>query len=81
MNLPIEIYLEQTPNPDSMKFLVNKVLLPNMIFDSKRTQNSGESPLADSLYEKFEWISGVFVSNNFVTISVINLNFVYNNNL
>lgn len=69
MNLPIEIYLEQTPNPDSMKFLVNKVLLPNIIFDSKRSQNSGDSPLADSLYEKFEWVSGVFVSNNFVTIS------------
>ena len=69
MNLPIEIYLEQTPNPDSMKFLVNKVLLPNIIFDSKRSLNSGDSPLADSLYEKFEWVSGVFVSNNFVTIS------------
>lgn len=69
MSFPIEIYLEQTPNPESMKFLVNKILAPNIVFDSKRTQPSEGSPLADALYEKFEWIGGVFITNNFVTIS------------
>lgn len=69
MSFPIEIYLEQTPNPESMKFLVNKILAPNIVFDSKSTQKEEGSPLADSLYEKFDWIGGVFITNNFVTIS------------
>lgn len=67
--VPIDIYFEQTPNPESLKFVTNQVLLPNIVFESKRSQNDGKSPLANSLYEKFEWIQGVFISNNFITIS------------
>jgi Fe-S cluster biogenesis protein NfuA len=67
--VPIDIYFEQTPNPESLKFVTNQVLLPNIVFESKRNQNDGKSPLANSLYEKFEWIQGVFISNNFITVS------------
>jgi|LakMenE01Jun11ns_1017448.scaffolds.fasta_scaffold9918696_4 Fe-S cluster biogenesis protein NfuA len=67
--VPIDIYFEQTPNPESLKFVTNQVLLPNIVFESKRNQNDGKSPLANALYEKFEWIQGVFISNNFITIS------------
>jgi Fe-S cluster biogenesis protein NfuA len=67
--VPIDIYFEQTPNPESLKFVTNQVLLPNIVFESKRNQNDGKSPLANALYEKFDWIKGVFISNNFITIS------------
>jgi Fe-S cluster biogenesis protein NfuA len=67
--VPIDIYFEQTPNPESLKFVTNQVLLPNIVFESKRNQNDGKSPLANALYEKFDWIQGVFISNNFITIS------------
>jgi Fe-S cluster biogenesis protein NfuA len=67
--LPINIYFEQTPNPESLKFVTNRVLLPNIVFESRKEENNHQSPLADSLYEKFDWISGVFIANNFITIS------------
>ena len=67
--VPIDIYFEQTPNPESLKFVTNQVLLPNIVFESKLNQNDGKSPLANALYEKFDWIQGVFISNNFITIS------------
>jgi NFU1 iron-sulfur cluster scaffold homolog, mitochondrial len=65
----LEIYQEATPNPDSLKFLFNKMLLPQEIIECKSIEESADSPLAKSLYEKFDWISNVFISNNFVTIT------------
>jgi Fe-S cluster biogenesis protein NfuA len=69
MRTPIEIYFEQTPNPESLKLVTNQILLPNIIIDRRRGEDTSEFPLADSLFEKFDWLSGVFVSNNFVTIT------------
>lgn len=67
--MPLEIYFEQTPNPESLKFVTSQLLLPNILIDRKRGENTSEFPLGEALFEKFDWISGVFVSNNFVTIS------------
>jgi NFU1 iron-sulfur cluster scaffold homolog, mitochondrial len=67
--MPLEIYFEQTPNPESLKFVTSQLLLPNILIDRKRGENTDEFPLGEALFEKFDWISGVFVSNNFVTIS------------
>jgi len=66
---PIEIYFEQTPNPESLKLVTSQILLPNIIIDRRRGEDTSEFPLAESLMEKYEWISGVFVSNNFVTVT------------
>lgn len=67
--LPIEIYFEQTPNPESLKFVTNQILLPNIIIDKRKGEDLKDFPLAESLFEKFTWISGVFVSNNFITVT------------
>lgn len=67
--MPIEIYFEQTPNPESLKFVTSKLLLPNILIDKRKGEDTSEFPLAKGLFEKFDWISGVFVSNNFVTIT------------
>jgi Fe-S cluster biogenesis protein NfuA len=74
MRTPIEIYFEQTPNPESLKLVTNQILLPNIIIDRRRGEDTSAFPLADSLFEKFDWLSGVFVSNNFVTITKSNPN-------
>lgn len=66
---PIEIYFEQTPNPESLKLVTSQILLPNIIIDRRRGEDTKEFPMAESLFEKYDWISGVFVSNNFVTIT------------
>lgn len=69
MSKPQEIYFEQTPNPESLKFVTSSILLPSMIIDRRRGEDTAEFPLAESLMDKFDWISGVFVSNNFITIT------------
>jgi Fe-S cluster biogenesis protein NfuA len=69
MSKPLEIYFEQTPNPDSLKLVTSKLLLPNIIIDRRLGDDTSEFPLAASLFEKFDWISGVFVSNNFITLT------------
>lgn len=67
--MALDIYFEQTPNPESLKFVTSKLLLPNLLIDCRKGEDTKDFPLAQSLFEKFDWISGVFVSNNFVTIS------------
>jgi Fe-S cluster biogenesis protein NfuA len=69
MSKPLEIYFEQTPNPDSLKLVTSKLLLPNIIIDRRLGEDTSDCPLAASLFEKFDWISGVFVSNNFITLT------------
>lgn len=62
------IYAEQTPNPETMKFVFNKMILPDEAEDYPTKEKSNASPLAKSLFE-FSFVNGVFVMNNFVTIT------------
>ena len=66
----ITIYSEATPNPESMKFVVNKMILPNDSADYRTAQMAKEeSPLAIDLFEKFDFVNGVFIMNNFISIT------------
>jgi NFU1 iron-sulfur cluster scaffold homolog, mitochondrial len=62
------IYAEATPNPDSMKFVVNKMILPNDSIDFRSVDKTDNSPLAKALFE-FPFVDGVFIMNNFVSIT------------
>jgi Fe-S cluster biogenesis protein NfuA len=62
------IYAEQTPNPETMKFVLNKMILPDEAEDYPTKEKANASPLAKSLFE-FSFVNGVFVMNNFVTIT------------
>lgn len=62
------IYAEQTPNPETMKFVFNKMILPDEAEDYPTKEKANASPLAKSLFE-FNFVNGVFVMNNFVTIT------------
>ena len=64
----LEIYTEMTPNPDSLKFVMNKMLLPNHSVDYRDEDSARQSPLAMELFG-FPFVNGVFISNNFVTIT------------
>ncbi len=64
----IEIYTEMTPNPESVKFVTNRHILPNFQLDFKSKEMSGGSELAKTLFE-IPFVNGVFVANNFVTIT------------
>ena len=60
------VYAESTPNPNAMKFVVNKRIV-NDIYEFKSLEDSSESPLAKSLFG-FEFVNEVFFDFNFVSI-------------
>ena len=64
----IEVYTEYTPNPDSLKFVTNRHILPNYQLDFKTRELAENSALAKALYE-IPFVNGVFIANNFVTIT------------
>ena len=63
---PVTVYSESTPNPNAMKFVVNKRIV-NDIYEFKSLEDSSESPLAKSLFG-FEFVNEVFFDFNFVSI-------------
>jgi Fe-S cluster biogenesis protein NfuA len=68
--IPVTVYSEMTPNPNTMKFVANKYLLPtgaSVEFDTKMSAK-GYSPLAEALFD-FPFVAKVFVAANFVTVA------------
>src|SRR4051812_37682884 len=64
----IEIYTEMTPNPESLKFVTNRHILPNFQLDFKTRELASGSALAKALFE-IPFVNAVFIANNFVTIT------------
>lgn len=64
----ITIYSEKTPNPESMKFVSNKMILPNDSIDFRSKDAVEYCPMAEALYT-FDFVKGVFIMNNFVSIT------------
>lgn len=67
-NPVISIYTEMTPNPETMKFVANKLLYPGKSIDFQEEANAGPSPLAKELFS-FPFIKSVFIASNFVTLT------------
>ena len=64
----VSIYTEQTPNPENIKFVINKMLYSHNSIDFPSTESvQGQSPFADALFE-LESVRTIFIANNFVTI-------------
>ena len=63
---PVSVYAESTPNPNAMKFVVNKKIVDD-IFEFKSIEETLESPLAKSLFS-FPLVKEVFFDFNFVSI-------------
>lgn len=67
-NPVISIYTEMTPNPETMKFVANKLLYPGKSIDFPEESSAGPSPLAKELFS-FPFIKSVFIASNFVTLT------------
>ncbi len=68
--IPTVVYAELTPNPATMKFVANRLLVPdgvNLEFLTKQ-QARPYSPLADDLFN-FPFVKSVFITSNFITIT------------
>ncbi|MBC7426002.1 MAG: NifU family protein [Bacteroidia bacterium] len=65
----VTIYAEATPNPESMKFVASRMILPNDSVDYRTKEKAEHSPLALALFENFQFCNGVFIMNNFISIT------------
>lgn len=68
--IPITVYVEMTPNPNTMKFVANKYMLitGESVEFTSQAEAKGYSPLAEELFN-FPFVKGVFFASNFVTIA------------
>lgn len=66
-NTIVSIYTEMTPNPETMKFVANKLLYPGKSIEFQDEASAGPSPLAKELFA-FPFIRTVFIASNFVTL-------------
>jgi len=65
----IDIYLESNPNPNSLKFVVSEMLVPEgMSFDFPDPHSAADAPLAQELF-MYPFVDRVFYMSNFVTVT------------
>jgi Fe-S cluster biogenesis protein NfuA len=65
---PVMLYTEETPNPESLKFVTNRMLYRGTA-DFREEELAREwSPLGTALFE-LPYVKGVYVANNFVTVT------------
>ncbi|MDQ3682431.1 MAG: NifU family protein [Bacteroidota bacterium] len=67
-NPVISIYTEMTPNPETMKFVANKLLYPGKSVDFPDMETAKPSPLATELFG-FPFLKSVFIASNFITLT------------
>jgi NFU1 iron-sulfur cluster scaffold homolog, mitochondrial len=68
--IPTSVYAEMTPNPITMKFVADRLLIGGGLQVEYQNANEakGSSPLAQELFH-FPFVKRVFISSNFVTIT------------
>ena len=68
-NIPLTIYSEMTPNPNTMKFVTNKMLLDQGVVEYKNiSETIGSSTVAEKIFQ-FPFVQAIFFSRNFITIT------------
>ncbi len=66
---PINLYTESNPNPNSMKFVANFMLMPEGVTrDYAEVESTEHAPLAKKLFE-LPYVKRVFYMSNFVTVT------------
>ena len=70
MKRPVNIYAESTPNPATMKFVADVMLVTdgNTAEYVNQQEAKGSSKLAEALFN-FPFVSGVFIASNFIAIT------------
>lgn len=62
------LYTEQTPNPETLKFVTNKMLYRGTADFKEEAVAKEWSEMASALFN-FPYVKGVYICNNFVTIT------------
>jgi Fe-S cluster biogenesis protein NfuA len=68
--IPISVYAEMTPNPNTLKFVANKLIVNGEYMAEYLHSNAvkGTAPLADKLFE-FPFVKSLFFAGNFVSVT------------
>jgi Fe-S cluster biogenesis protein NfuA len=70
---PVIIYAESTPNPASMKFVANQLLVPEGGTAQYLSKSEAmDAPLVAKLFD-FPFVKAVFVASNFITVTKTDL--------
>ena len=64
----VQISAETTPNPNTLKFVVNKTFFEFGSMDFPDKEKAQESPLASKLFD-IPSVAGVFIGTNFITVT------------
>src|SRR4051812_26432063 len=68
-DVPYIVYCEGTPNPSSMKFVANKLLLvTGASAEYASTVETADAPMARELF-RFPFVKRIFFSANFISIT------------
>jgi len=68
MSRPVTIYAEMTPNPNTMKFVADHMLLESGVVEFLSSKEAkGHSTFAEALFN-FPFVTRVFIAQNFVTV-------------
>lgn len=62
------IQTEETPNPETLKFLPGQPVLPGNNLEFRSLEDAASSPLAQILF-KIDGVIGVFLSEDFISIT------------
>ena len=62
------LYTEQTPNPESLKFVTNRMLYKGTADFREEDLAREWSPMGSALFDK-PFVKGVYICNNFVTVT------------
>ena len=66
----VSIYTESNPNPNSMKFVANFLVVPEgESYDFPDLKSAEFAPLAAELFQSFDFVDRVFYMNNFITVT------------
>jgi len=65
---PVMLYTEQTPNPESLKFVTNRMLYKGTADFREEALAREWSPLGAALFDE-PFVKGVYICNNFVTVT------------
>tara|TARA_B100000959_G_scaffold171999_1_gene180064 strand:- start:3161 stop:3742 length:582 start_codon:yes stop_codon:yes gene_type:complete len=65
----VNIYLEANPNPNSLKFVTDRMLVDEgVVKDYPDAESTEDSPIAKKLFS-FDYVDRVFIMSNFITIT------------
>jgi Fe-S cluster biogenesis protein NfuA len=64
---PVTVYGETTPNPASLKFVINKALTKTAV-EFKNIDDAKASPLAQELF-KFHYVKELFIAENYISVT------------